>query len=370
MREAPSRCLGGAGWRIAALALLLLVGCRAEPERISESFFVFGSEATIEVSGVTADVAQPAFADVSADLRFLHQQWHAWDPGPLADLNAALKNGETVPLSPLFRDVIERSLRHAEQSEGLFDPTVGELMQLWGFHTSDFPIVSPPPSAEQLDRWRRADASFHSLTLSDDGLRSDNPLVRLDFGAIAEGMATQRIVAILQRHGISSALIQLGGDLYAIGEPGDRPWRAGLRDPFNNGEKPLAVVDLHSGEALYSSGNYNRYRESPSGSRWPHVVDPRTGLPAAGIVGVNVLHPDPIIADVASTALMVGGESGFQRTLERFGVRCALLMTEHNELMMTAAMAQRLDMRRDPLRLGPLIGTVGPCSEPEPKVVP
>jgi thiamine biosynthesis lipoprotein len=311
-------------------------------------------------------VAQTALAEVAEDLQHLHQEWHAWEPSVLTKLNASLAKGETAPVSPTLRALIERSLSLAATTGGLFDPSVGGLMRLWGFHTSDFPITTPAPTREQIEAWRASSARYTDLVLTDAGLQSRNRNVQLDFGAIAEGMATERIVEILHRHGIHRALITLGGDLYAIGEAESRPWRAGLRDPFNLGGQPLATVELADGEALYSSGSYNRYRESPSGSRWPHVVDPHTGLPTQGIVGVNVLHPDPVIADVTSTALMVAGEAGFESVLRRMGVRCALLLTDSNELMMTAAMAERVSMLRDPLRLGPLIGTPGPCSQAEP----
>ncbi len=344
----------------------MLTGCESPPERVRETLYVFGSESTIEIEGVPPPIAQAALAEIAAELQRLHQEWHAWEPSEVTALNAGLANGDTVPLSPTLRALVKRSLSLALATGGLFDPSVGGLMQLWGFHTSDFPIATPAPSKQQIETWRVSNPSFDDLLLSDAGLQSRNPLVQLDFGAIAEGMATDRIVEILRRHGIDRALITLGGDLYAMGEAESRPWRAGLRDPFNQGGQPLATVDLADGEALYSSGSYNRYRESPTGSRWPHVVDPRTGLPTQGIVGVNVLHPDPVIADVTSTALMVAGEAGFESLLRRMGVRCALLLTDSNELMMTAAMAERVTMLRDPLRLGPLVGTPGPCSEPEP----
>jgi len=348
------------------LCALLLASCTPAPERSREVLFVFGAEASIEMVGVEAPTAQAALIEIAADLRLLHRDWHAWEPGALTELNAALARGEQVPLPPLLDDITRRSIELAALTGGLFDPSVGGLMQLWGFHSSEFPITTPAPSQAQLAAWREADPSFDDLLLTEDGLQSRNPAVQLDFGAIGEGMATLRIKAILRRHGVEHALITLGGDLYAMGNAGSRPWRAGLRDPFNNGGEPLATVELEAGEALYSSGNYNRYRESPTGSRWPHVVDPRSGLPATGVVAVNVLHPDPVVADAASTALMVAGESRFEWVLGRLGVRCALLLTEHNELMMTAAMAQRVIMRRDPLRLGPLTGSVGPCGQPEP----
>jgi len=367
MREPGSRRICGATCGLLLATLLTgLTGCGAEPERVRETLLVFGSEATIEIAGVPEPVARAALAEVAAELQRLHREWHAWEPSALTDLNRGLAQGKTVPLSPSLRELVSRSLALAEASGGLFDPSVGGLMALWGFHTNDFPITTPAPAAAQIQAWRQSHPSFDDLMLDAAGLASRNPTVQLDFGAIAEGVATEHIIAILRRHGIDNALIALGGDLYAIGTAGDRPWRAGLRDPFNRGDEPLATVELRDGEALYSSGNYYRYRDSPDGTRWPHIVDPRSGLPVAGIVAVNVLHPDPVLADVASTALMVAGEAGFERLLRRLGVRCALLLTEHNEVMATAAMADRLAMRRDPLRLGPLTGTPGPCSEPEP----
>ncbi len=342
-------------------------GCEPAPERIRETIFVFGGEATIEIIGVPRPAAQAALAEIAAELQTLHRDWHAWEPSALTALNAGLAEGRMMPLSPSLRELVERSLELAAATDGLFDPTVGGLMQLWGFHTSDFPITTPAPDASQLAAWRASQPRFEDLILSTDGLQSRNPAVQLDFGAIGEGVASVHIVAILRRHSIDRALITLGGDIYALGSAESRPWRAALRDPFNQGEQPLATVDLLDGEALYSSGNYYRYRESPSGSRWPHVVDPRSGLPVSGVVSVNVLHPDPVLADAASTALMVAGEAGFETVLRRLGVRCALLLTEHNEVMMTAAMAQRVALQRAPLRLGPLVGTVGPCATPEPQ---
>ncbi len=349
------------------LFFLLLAGCEAPLQSTTETVVAFGSASSIEILGVPTPVAQAALAEISIEMRTLHQEWHAWEPGALMTLNAGLVEGRTVPLSPLMQDITERSLAMAAATSGLFDPSVGGLMQMWGFYSNDFPITSAPPTAQQIAAWRESSPSFDDLWLTAEGLQSRNPAVRLDFGAIVEGIATEHIVRILRRHGIERALISMGGDHYALGSTGSGPWQVDLRDPFNQGGQPLATVDLLSGEALYSSGSYNRYRESPTGSRWPQVVDPRSGLPAMGIVGVNVLHPDPVVADVASIALMVAGESGFATVLDKLGVRCALLLTEHNELMMTAAMAQRVKMYRDPLRLGPLTGTVGPCSEPEPR---
>ncbi len=352
--------------RAAALALaVLLSGCGREPDRLVETIYVFGSASTIEIVDADPTEAGLALAEIASDLQARHRAWHAWEPSELTAANAAIAAGRPTTLSPSLRDLVARALALAEATDGLLDPTVGGLMALWGFYTSDFPITSPEPTRAQLDAWRAQRPSFRDLQLAGDVLTSANPSARLDFGAIAEGVATEAIRDRLRAHGIANVLVVLGGDLYALGRNGDRPWRAALRDPFGT-DQPLATLELGDGEALYSSGNYYRYRESPSGTRWPHVIDTLSGMPVSGVAAVSVLHPDPVIADAASTALMVAGEAGFAPLLRRLGVRCAMLVTVHNEVMITAAMAERIAMMRDPLPLGPPIGTPGPCAEPEP----
>ena len=123
-----------------------------------------------------------------------------------------------------------------------------------------------------------------------------------------------------------------------------------LRDPFGG---VLGTVDLDDGESLFSSGNYNKFRESPTGARWGHVLDPRTGRPARGAASVVVLHRDPVLADAGATALFVAGPAGFERTTRRLGLGCVLMVTEENEMLVTVAMAARVELLRNPVSLGP-----------------
>lgn len=361
MREARAR-----RWCAAlVLGVLLAAGCGREPDRLVETIYVFGSASTVEIVDADRAEAQKALVEIAAEMQARHRAWHAWEPSEVTAANDAIAAGRSATLSPPLRSLVERALSLAEATEGVLDPTVGGLMALWGFYTSDYPITSPEPTRAQLDAWRAHRPSYRDLHLDGDLLSSANPAARLDFGAIAEGVATEAIRERLRAHGVTHALVALGGDLYAMGRNGNRPWRAALRDPFSV-DRPLATLELGDGEALYSSGNYYRYRESPTGTRWPHVIDTQSGLPVSGVAAVGVLHPDPVIADAASTALMVAGEAGFERLLHRLGVRCAVLITVHNEMMVTAAMSARLTLLREPLPLGPPIGTPGPCAEPEP----
>jgi FAD:protein FMN transferase len=349
-----------------ATCLLLSVACQPEAPRLRETIHVFGSEATIEIVGREPQHAASVMAEVAELLNRMHRDWHPWEPGALSTLNAALARGESVPLAETLREPIMRSRPIAMRSDGLFNPAIGRLMQLWGFQTSDYPVSSPPPTEAQLAAWRQRVPSLFDLQFDGDRVSSRNPALQLDFGAIAEGMAAERIAALLRGAGIENALLAIGGDIYALGRPGERPWQVGIRDPFGAADATFAGVALHDGEALFTTGNYTRFRQAPSGARWPHVVDPRSGLPVRGVAAVSVLHDDPVLADAASTALMVAGPARFAELANRLGIRCALLLTDENELLVTLAMSERLRLQRQPVPLGPPLGAPGRCSERAP----
>jgi thiamine biosynthesis lipoprotein len=346
--------------RATAVALLVLAaGCTREPERMRESVLVFGGEATIELHGVPPEQGQAALTEVTEQLRILHRDWHAWEPGALTELNAAFARGERSQPPPSLRDLILRSQPLSIRSDGVFEPAVGALMKLWGFHTSDYPIATPLPTRAQIDEWRAGRPSIADVAVEGEFVYSHNPAVELDFGGISEGVAAEIATEILDRHGVRDALISLGGDVYALGDTGDGPWKVAIRDPYGG---VLADVELADHEALFSSGNYNKFRASPTGGRWSHLLDPRTGQPVIGTAAVAVLHRDPVLADVAATTLMVGGPARFADLSARLGIRCALLLTEENEMIVTTAMQARIVLHREPVRLGPPLGDAGPCS--------
>jgi thiamine biosynthesis lipoprotein len=332
------------------LVLLLAAACSRGPEPRLETLHVFGTVTEIELRGAEPRRAQAAIAEISAQLNQRHNEWHAWEPSDVTRINAAFAAGESAPAPASVIDLVQRSKPLSEASDGLFDPAIGGLIRDWGFHTSRYPVQTPQPRADALARWRRERPRIGDVSIVGDRLSSRNPRVQLDFGAVAEGVAGGLILDTLRRHGIEHALVSLGGDVVALGDGDGRPWTVAVRDPFGG---VLGGVELGDGEALFSTGNYNKFRASPSGARWGHILDPRTGYPARGAAAVVILHPDPVVADAGATALFVAGPAGFERIARRLGLGCALMVTEENEMLVTAAMKARLQLLRDPVPLGP-----------------
>lgn len=361
MPERPRGAAAPRAWWNVVLSVLL-AGCAEAPAPVSEQLLVWGTEARIDIVGKPPTPARQAVAAVAASWRRLEREWHPWQPGALVRINAALRRGERVAAPASVIALVERSRPLVEATRGLFDPAVGELVALWGFHTGDYPILGPPPDDATLDAWLGERPGLHELQV-DGELLSVPPgsRVQLDFGAVGEGAALDIAREVLHAHGVRDALLTLGGEMLALGEAGGRPWRVAIRDPFAAGDAPLAELALHDGEGLFVSGGYARYRETPGGGRWPHVLDPRTARPAQGTVMVAVVAGDPVLADAAATALMIAGPEGFADLLDRLDLHCAMLLGEDGALRITGALQRRLDWRRQPLPATVLPGTDGDC---------
>lgn len=367
MRESPRRTAAPASGVAVVLACLLsgllASACSDSQPRVRERLLVWGTEAQIDIVGLGPEQAQPAIAAVSERMLRLTGEWHAWQPSEVVRINAALRRGEAVQAPASVLALIERTRPLVRKTRRLFDPGVGELIALWGFHTDQYPIRTAVPSDAVLADWLAQRPSLLDLRI-EGGRLSAKPgsRVQLDFGAVGEGAAIELAVTELRERGVQNALITLGGDMLAAGDAGGRPWRVGIEDPVVGGDAVLAELDLGPGEGLFTSGSYARFRTAPSGERWPHVLDPRSARPVAGVALTAVIADDPVLADAASTALMIAGPAEFAGLLHRLGLHCALLLTEQNELLITRSMQARIQLQRQPVQLGPALGEARACS--------
>jgi len=341
---------------------LLLAGCAgSEPPPVSETMLVWGSEAQISVRGLPESEAGPAIAAASAAMASLAGEWHVWRPSELMRINAALRRGESATAPPSVIALVERSLPLVRKTRRLFDPGVGELVALWGFHTDSHPITTPVPSDEQLQAWLARRPSLLDLRVDGDQLAAPGTTLQLDFGAIGEAAAIEVAAQMLREHGVRHALIRLGADAFAMGQASRGPWQVGIGDPIAGAASRLAELDLHDGEGLFVASSQARFRAAPGGGRWPHVLDPRSGRPTSGVALTAVVARDPVLADAASTVLMIAGPHLFAELMHRLEIHCALLLTDQNELMITTAMRRRIRLLRQPVALGPPVGSASEC---------
>ena len=329
------------------ICAFVLAGCGPTPAPDSHTytFIALGTVVTVEI--VTSDEprALQARDELQALLSELERDWYAFGDGELGRVNAALAAGSPVQTTPELAALIERSLFYRTLSDGLFEPVIGNLVELWGFanFNTQTRILSPPPDSA-IETWRANPTPRLGVSVTGQTIRATGP-VRLDLGGVAKGTVLLRATALLEQSGLHDAMVDAGGDLKVIGSHGKRPWRAGIRNP--HADNIIATVELEPGEAIVTSGNYERFFDH-DGRRYQHVLDPRTGKPVQTTAAVTVIHTDAELADAAATALMVAGADRFDEIAARMGITYALLVNVRGELNMTPAMAQRVVMASNP----------------------
>lgn len=320
------------------LMLSLLGACQRPVAEYRETQYLFGTLVEFTIRGVDPAQAEIAVAAVGADFQRMHTDWHAWKPGELSQLNQQLPDGEFHPVSPFLLPLIEQSNVLARQSDNLFNPAIGQLVKLWGFHSDTLPN-GPPPPRDVIRALVEKQPRMADILIDDNQARSRNPAVSLDFGGFAKGVALDIAMQRLRSMGIQNAIINAGGDLNAIGSHGARPWKVGVRHP--QGEGVLAAVELADGEAIYTSGNYERYREH-AGVSYSHIIDPRTGMPVSHVASVTVIDNVGARADAAATALSVAGPDDWYRIARQMRLRYVMLVDEQGRVYMNPAMAERI----------------------------
>ena len=331
------------------LACMLVLGACSRAEVFHHEAFVFGTRVDVAVYAEDQAGADVAAAAVLREFDRLHRAYHAWEPSELSTLNAALARGEAAIVSDELAAMLKDAQHIAATSDELFDPALGGLIALWGFHADSFVPLRPDPGKLQalLDaRPRMAD-----LLIDGNRVESRNPAVQLDFGGYAKGYALDRAAIILKAQGVANALINIGGNVLALGKKGDQPWRIGIQHPRQ--PAPLATLPLYDGEAIGTSGDHQRYFML-DGERYAHILDPRTGQPAHGTQSLTVLVTPQAggvtgvgtLSDAASKPAYLAG-AGWREQTRRFGIDHALRVAEDGGVEVTKALRARLQFIGD-----------------------
>jgi thiamine biosynthesis lipoprotein len=328
---------------LGCLIISPLIGCD-RPRVHQNEFLAFGTLVEVTIYGTDRALAKKAFAAARRDFASMTKAWHAWRLSAVTRANTLIAAGKPFHVGPELAPLIRRAKTLSARSQSLFNPAIGKLIGLWGFHSNVYAGRRPPPNAKVKALVASAPA-MDDLLLKEDHLSSTNSQVQLDFGAFAKGYGVGLVVDHLQRMGVKNLIVNAGGDLRAAGSHGDRPWRIGIRNP--RGDGVIAAVEINRDESVFTSGDYERCFVF-KGKRYHHILDPRTGYPARGATSVTVIGPDAGAADAAATALFVAGPDHWQPIARSMGVRDVLLIDSHGRAHMSPSMAKRIQFEVDP----------------------
>lgn len=341
-RQLFMRC---AGLCASLWAPSLLTACSQNPQPYRSQIFVFGTQVDILIYHDDTALIQTAIGKINADFQQFHHEWHAWEKGGiLSKINQAFHDEQPLEIPNSVKNFILYSQQLSQQSGYLFDPGIGQLIALWGFHSENW--QGPPPSDEQIQNWLSSRPSIADLYVKQNQIHSRNPNVQLDFGGNAKGLALDLALKSLEDSGIHSALVSIGGDMKALGlKPKQQPWQVAIQNP-KNPQTVMASLPLFANESVVTSGTYQRYFDW-QGTRYSHLINPNTGRPVEvnqSFASVTVVHEDATRADAAASALLIAGPTNWQTIAKQMQIESVMAIDNRNQLFFTPKMQQRISV--------------------------
>lgn len=287
------------------VVLLALTWWRLLPEghEIRRSQLMMGTVVEIVADGQNSKELEAALDAAFAEITRLDNLLSRYHQD--SDVSHISRSDTGVAVAPETIEVITLGLDVARRSGGAFDLTLGQLKALWGFDLENPAVPDAVTLAGALN-----DIGPTALRLEDQQVSKRAPHLQVDLGGIAKGYAVDRAIAVLKQHGVASAAVNAGGDMYLLGQRPERAWRIGIQHPRQT-NSVIETVQVHD-RAVVTSGDYERFFEV-DGVRYHHIFDPRTGLPARDCQSVTIISDSVALADALATAVFVlGPESGLQ----------------------------------------------------------
>ncbi len=291
--------------------------------------FMMGTYVTIHVRG-PAESAIPAIEAALDRMEEIDRKFNVTNPE--SPLHAFNHDGTPVTDEEILA-VVDEAMKMTGLTDGAFDATISPLIELWGFY-DETPAL---PEHQKIESCMERIGHEH-VVLLDGVLRKTKEGVGIDLGGIAKGYAVEEGAEVLRGLGLTEALIDAGGDIYALGSRGGEPWKVGVRSP--HGEELLGYIEVED-MAVMGSGDYERFFIH-EGRRYHHIFDPRTGYPAEGLSGITVLSSEPMTADAWATALFVMGPEEGLRAAEEMPDLEVIMVTTSGEVLHTSGMGNEL----------------------------
>ena len=297
--------------------------------------YIFGTIVNIKIYGESKKLASEASEEILSNFKKLHQSLHPWRKGLIYDINEAIQN--ETPFLIEDQEVISLILRGQEyenQTKGYFNPAIGKLVSLWGFH-SEVPRKLMPDTKAIL-KLVEAKPSMGNIQIINNKLISKNKFVQIDMGAYAKGYALDQAKNILKKYKINNALINIGGNILALGMQGNREWVVGIQDPRN--PNVMVTLPLKPGWSIGTSGDYQKYFILNE-KRYSHIINPHTGYPVSNTKSVTILTPpgdnSGEKSDVYTNPIFIEQISKKIEIANQLGISHYLIVLKNNEILIS-----------------------------------
>lgn len=295
-------------------------------ELVKGKAFLMGSDFEIEIRHSDYDSAVLFIEQAFRQIEFIESMISSWDPNSQTSAINQAAGKHAVQVDPILYTLIQRALFVSELTDGAFDISYASMDRIWVFDGS---MTELPDSQSIAESVRLVNFRDIECVGQDYSVKLKQSGMRIGFGAIGKGYAANQAKSFLQSKGIENGVVNAGGDLVAWGkESAKANWKVAIRDP-NTDSGVLAWLEIQD-QAVVTSGNYERFALI-DGTRYAHIIDPRTGFPVQGLKSCTVIGPDPELADALATAFFVlGPEKAIPMANQFKGVEVLFVLDDHS----------------------------------------
>jgi len=315
---------------IFSILIVIFITGKYEKHEIVKSSYALGTLINLRASG---NKAQKAMDKAFERLNNIDDKMSAFKGNSdISRVNiGAGTRGEAVSSDTYF--VVKKAIEYSSILEGTFDPTIRPLVTLWSIGTKEEKI----PEADEIETTLKL-VNYKDVVLdeSNNSIMLKRQNQALDVGGIAKGFAADEVRDIFFKHNIKSGLIDLGGNIFALGSKEDKmPWRVGIQNPFKSRGEFLGILSVEN-KSIVTSGNYERYFER-DGKRFHHIIDPKTGYPSESkIISATIISDNSIDGDGLSTGVYILGVDKALKIIDAIEGIDAIFVTEDKKVHMTS----------------------------------
>ena len=324
---------------ILALLILCATGCE---RRFKESKFLMSTIVEITAVGNKSD-CQQAVKLAFEEIKRIDSLMNVYnEDSEISRINRSAGKSAVAVSADTLR-VIDQSISFAHLTDGALDITIAPLMELWGFRNGPKQI---PLDNELREKLSLVDYRKILVDADRSTVKLGSPGMQVDVSGIAKGYAVDRAIQILRDAGIQNALVNAGGDIYALGSPpGKKSWRIGIRHPLDSADL-LGILELRD-KAVATSGDYENFFQV-DGKRYCHIMDTKTGWPVEDIMSVTIVADSSAEADALATAVFPLGADHGMKLIENLEGVDGIIVTgekeDNMEIMISSGMKHRIQL--------------------------
>lgn len=244
--------------------------------------------------------------------------------------------------------LLNNAVKYSELSKGTFDPTVRPLVDLWSIGKNFSSIPSKEEITERLKLVNFKDIIFNH---SDNSIKLKHKNQAIDLGGIAKGYAADEVNKIFRKNKVKSALIDLGGNIYALGKKKDgTPWKIGIQNPFTQRGNFIGILNIQN-KSVVTSGDYEKYFIK-EGKKYHHIIDPRTGYPSeSNIISATIVSDKSLDGDGLSTGVYILGLDEATKLIESLPGVDAVFITEDKKVYITSGIKENFKLTNNEFKL-------------------